>query len=144
MTAVTEAFKRNIKEDIKVAGTNFTVALSRDEWRRDDNDGRAGKWEVILFWQFAGFYLRMAATRDLGNGDEKIKYQLVFTDTFDARGVVDANSQELAGVLSPDERRLMLGAIEELNGWQKMNPHLPELGNWIWRLALDAKLSEGK
>ncbi|MBR5950707.1 MAG: hypothetical protein IKZ87_04660 [Actinomycetaceae bacterium] len=140
MTMTTKAHNREINEYIEVAGTDFNISMDREEWKLDRDDERKREWKITLFWHLDGFGLRMNVTCGVDDGAEAVEYFYI-----PAGGKSEtkfANARKMAELLSLDEKRKMLCAIAELNEWSKMNSNLPELGNWVWRIARDAKLSE--
>lgn len=132
--ATTTIHDREMTERIYVDGSDFAISMDRHEAKNgDDKVGLSLEREVSLQWFLRGFCVKMEVTKD-GRNNEVVKYGLPMRDTVGPEG--------LANILSLDEKRIMLRSVEELNEWQKENPHLPELGDYVWRIAMDAKLSE--
>lgn len=136
MTAVTKTHDREITEFLEVVGSDFSIMMDRHETKNDDDTGKLSECKILVRWFLRGFYVNMKVTKNTSDKSETVKYDLPLRDTVGPEGLAD--------ILSLDEKRTMLRAIDELNEWQKMNSHLPQLGDWVWRIAIDAKLSEAK
>ena len=140
MAVTTNTHNRTIREHLEVEGTNFRIHMGREEQKIHVSGGRAFKRKIDLHWFLNGFKVWLNITKEVDADNETVEY--VYNKA--GQTAVKAAQTGLSDILSLDEKRTMLRAIDELNEWQKMNSHLPELGDWVWRIAMDAKLSEAK
>ncbi|MBR5950048.1 MAG: hypothetical protein IKZ87_01285 [Actinomycetaceae bacterium] len=132
--ATTKTHNREMSETITVDGSDFYILMDKHEVKNYDGCERLLERKISLQWVLKGFCVKMRVAREAGSSNETVEYILPRHDA--------VAPEELANILSSDEKRTMLRAIDELNEWQKMNPHLPEIGDYVWRIAIDAKLSE--
>lgn len=136
MNANTDSHSRTITESIVVTGTCFRIIMNRDEEKHDCYGSCANARKVDISWYINSFAIYLRITQNAYADTEEYIYIKA------GQPAVKTTRDGLSGILSVDEKRAMLRAIDELNVWQNMHQHLPELGDYVWRIAFSAKLIE--